>query len=145
MRIVEFESNQLEMDGQSVNAEVELWDCSGDRRFETCWPAIRHRANGAIFVCDPTAAEVGRELLLWYTEFAAKGATPHSNLMVLLHSPSSEKPTNDSAIAEFRMPREMDGVACIAADMGKGGGEELRLEFNNFLCNIIADVRRTDG
>lgn len=64
VRIVEFESNQLELEGEQVNAEVELWDCSGDRKFESCWPAIRHRSNGAIFVCNPEIHS-GADLQIW--------------------------------------------------------------------------------
>jgi Rab-like protein 5 len=33
VRIVEFESNDLELNGRNIDAEVELWDCSGDRKF----------------------------------------------------------------------------------------------------------------
>lgn len=58
--------------------------------------------------------------------------------MVLLHHTSDQ--TNDSAVAEFRLPAEMAGIACLPCNI-KRDGEELRLEFNNFLCNIIADAR----
>ncbi len=46
VRIVEFESNDLELHGQRLDAEVELWDCGGDIRFEKCWPAIRANCDG---------------------------------------------------------------------------------------------------
>ncbi len=32
VRILEFESNGLEINGRNINAEVELWDCSGDKK-----------------------------------------------------------------------------------------------------------------
>ncbi len=32
VRIVEFESNDLELNGKNMDAEVELWDCSGDKQ-----------------------------------------------------------------------------------------------------------------
>lgn len=66
MRIVEFESNDLELDGERVEAEVELWDCSGDKRYERCWPAIRYNAKGVILVCKPAEDDDGSLLLLWY-------------------------------------------------------------------------------
>ena len=31
---------------------IELWDMSGDRRFESTWPAIKYGANGVIIVLD---------------------------------------------------------------------------------------------
>uniref|UniRef100_A0A915D912 Intraflagellar transport protein 22 homolog n=1 Tax=Ditylenchus dipsaci TaxID=166011 RepID=A0A915D912_9BILA len=112
VRIVEFESNQLELEGERVNAEVELWDCSGDRRFETCWPAIRHHSNGAIFVCNPEEHN-GSDLLIWYNEFALKTGIRPKNLMCLLHRQSTERIDGESSIAEFRLPMEMGDITCL--------------------------------
>lgn len=65
MRIVEFESNDLELDGERVEAEVELWDCSGDKQYQRCWPAIRRNTDGVILVCRPDQHN-GSALLPWY-------------------------------------------------------------------------------
>uniref|UniRef100_A0A915M070 Rab-like protein 5 n=1 Tax=Meloidogyne javanica TaxID=6303 RepID=A0A915M070_MELJA len=132
VRIVEFESNQLELDGE----RVELWDCSGDRKFESCWPAIRYRCDGVIFVCNPEINK-GEDLLTWYNEFALKNGIRLRNLFILLHHTSEQ--TNDSALAEFHLPTEMAGINMIPSNIDKEG-DELRLAFNNFLCDIIADV-----
>ena len=32
--------------------KIELWDISGDRRFESTWPALKYGANGVIIVLD---------------------------------------------------------------------------------------------
>ena len=32
-RILEFEVNNISVKGKFVNAEVELWDCSGDHKY----------------------------------------------------------------------------------------------------------------
>lgn len=58
--------------------------------------------------------------------------------MVLLHNQSSERLNNDSLLAEFEMPAEMSNVTCILSNI-EHHGDDLRLEFNNFLCNIIAN------
>uniref|UniRef100_A0A914BUZ5 Uncharacterized protein n=1 Tax=Acrobeloides nanus TaxID=290746 RepID=A0A914BUZ5_9BILA len=142
VRIVEFESNELELDGERVDAEVELWDCSGDRKFESCWPAIRHGTNGAILVVNPEQA-TGEQLLLWYNEFVQKIGLRQEHVLVLLHHTSEQ--TNDSAIADFKLPSQMQGIVCIPSNIDREG-EALRLEFNNFLCNVITDTkgRKTD-
>uniref|UniRef100_A0A183BYN9 Intraflagellar transport protein 22 homolog n=1 Tax=Globodera pallida TaxID=36090 RepID=A0A183BYN9_GLOPA len=139
VRIVEFESNQLELEGDRVNAEVELWDCGGDRNFESCWPAIRHRCNGIIFVCNPELS-TGNDLLIWYSEFALRAEIGTKNLLVLLHH--TNESTNHSAIAAFRLPTEMGAIPVIPSDIDREG-DVLRLAFNNFLCDIIADVHST--
>lgn len=61
--------------------------------------------------------------------------------MVLLHHNSSERTDGDQALAEFRLPTELGDVgACIPSNIERDGAE-LRLEFNNFLCSIIAGTR----
>ena len=45
-RILELERN---------GAPVELWDVSGDQSYENCWPAIKHNADGIIFVYSSEA------------------------------------------------------------------------------------------
>jgi hypothetical protein len=72
-----------------------------------------------------------------YNEFALKTGIGPRNLLVLLHHTSER--TNDSAIAAFRLAPEMAGISVFPSNIDKEG-EELRLAFNNFLCDIIADV-----
>jgi hypothetical protein len=75
--------------------------------------------------------------LFRYNEFALKMGIRPRNLLVLLHQTNER--TNDSAIAAFRLPPEMAPISVIPSNIDKEG-EELRLAFNNFLCDIIADV-----
>lgn len=35
-----------------TNVEIELWDCSGDPRYESSWNCFRKDVNGIIFVFD---------------------------------------------------------------------------------------------
>ncbi|CAK5051521.1 unnamed protein product [Meloidogyne enterolobii] len=72
-----------------------------------------------------------------YNEFALKNGIRLRNLFILLHHTSEQ--TNDSALAEFHLPTEMAGINMIPSNIDKEG-DELRLAFNNFLCDIIADV-----
>ncbi|ELU12598.1 hypothetical protein CAPTEDRAFT_104452, partial [Capitella teleta] len=63
-RILEFE-NSVNVNGRSVNAEVELWDVSGDQKFESCWPAIAKDANGVVFVMNPDHPNHDKQLETW--------------------------------------------------------------------------------
>lgn len=54
VRILEMEktpprANRL---GAETSVQIELWDCSGDLRFEKSWSAFRKSLNGIIFVFD---------------------------------------------------------------------------------------------
>lgn len=62
--------------------------------------------------------------------------------MVLLHQNSTERVGEEQAVADFRLPSDMSEVgACIPSNIERDGAE-LRLEFNNFLCNIIINLRQ---
>lgn len=39
--------------GGSSKASVELWDTSGNARYQSCWPAIMKDAHGILFVFNP--------------------------------------------------------------------------------------------
>lgn len=43
---------------------IELWDCSGDPRYEKCWPALRLGVRGVVLVVDPERS-TSDDLLFW--------------------------------------------------------------------------------
>lgn len=52
VRILEFES-AISAGHIQANIEIELWDCSGNESFESCWTALAAKADGVILVYDP--------------------------------------------------------------------------------------------
>ena len=61
VRILETEKTYTEEQVSSIpilkknklnKVKIELWDMSGDRRFESTWPSIKYGANGVIIVLD---------------------------------------------------------------------------------------------
>lgn len=42
---------------------VELWDISGDFKYEKCWAPCQQDANGVIFVYDPMAGKSAEDAL----------------------------------------------------------------------------------
>ncbi|KAK6747666.1 hypothetical protein RB195_000704 [Necator americanus] len=135
VRIVEFESHELEINQQRVEVDVELWDCSGDLRYRDCWPAIRDGIEGVILVANPDENK-GEDLNLWCREFIAKSKMNPENVLVVLNE-IGEKRTNDGAISEFQLPSQLSSAICAACNL-QHDGDQLRLEFNQFLVNIIA-------
>ncbi|VDN06461.1 unnamed protein product [Thelazia callipaeda] len=139
VRIVEFESNELELDGERVEADVELWDCSGDEEYKVCWPAIRRDADGVILVCKPDQHK-GSALLPWYEEFVQRGNIDLSLVLVLLHTTDQQGKSN-SAIEEFHLPSpRMSGLRVVQSSINEED-DTLRLEFNTFLCRVISNVK----
>ncbi|XP_023688820.1 intraflagellar transport protein 22 homolog isoform X2 [Paramormyrops kingsleyae] len=48
VRILEFESQTLDASDKNATLDVELWDCAGDFKFESCWPALMRDSNGGM-------------------------------------------------------------------------------------------------
>ena len=51
---------------RNTNLHVELWDCSGDKKYESCWVAILREAAGVVLVYDPSIKEQEKEIQMWY-------------------------------------------------------------------------------
>nr|CDJ87135.1 Rab-like protein 5 [Haemonchus contortus] len=100
VRIVEFESHELDIRRQRIEVDVELWDCSGDLKYRDCWPAIRDGIEGVILVANPDE-NTGEDLKIWYDEFIASSNLDPENVLIVLNE-MGEKRTNDTAISGFR-------------------------------------------
>ncbi len=71
-RIQEFEKELKGKQGASTKVMVELWDVSGDPKYEKCWLAIQREANGIIFVYDSSTSTPDTEMDYWVKEFPKK-------------------------------------------------------------------------
>uniref|UniRef100_A0A915PDX9 Uncharacterized protein n=1 Tax=Setaria digitata TaxID=48799 RepID=A0A915PDX9_9BILA len=146
VRIVEFESNDLELDGERIEAEVELWDCSGDKQYERCWPAIQRNTNGVILVCRSDGNKKS-ELLPWYEEFVQRGNIDPSLVLILL-STISDSTDNGSKLTddtpEFSLIPQLSNLRVVSLNIDQDE-DNLRLEFNAFLCRVISNVKFQKG
>ena len=43
----------VEVKNRMAKVDVELWDTSGNLRFDKCWPALAREAHGVMFVFHP--------------------------------------------------------------------------------------------
>ena len=52
-----------------TKAKIELWDISGDRRYESSWPACQYGLHGAIIVVDATDSKYDNVIDDWMNGF----------------------------------------------------------------------------
>ncbi|KAK2964321.1 putative Intraflagellar transport protein 22 [Blattamonas nauphoetae] len=64
---------------------VELWDVSGDRRYEETWPAIWKDADGILFVFDADDKSQPKEMEIWYRSFAMPAELSAKHCRVFAH------------------------------------------------------------
>ena len=100
-RILEFEEGVM-AGKKNVTLAVELWDCSGDRQYEGCWPAILRDACGVVLVYDPTIKEQEKDIELWYKSYTARLGLKDAQVLLFGHTASA--PGRQS----YQAPRSLD-------------------------------------
>ncbi|XP_056248466.1 intraflagellar transport protein 22 homolog isoform X1 [Seriola aureovittata] len=89
VRILEYES-QPEGSGDNKTCEVELWDCSGDFKFESCWPALMKDSSGMVIIFNPDVPSHLKEIETWYSMFiSSQGLQENQCLLIAHHKPGS--------------------------------------------------------
>ncbi|KAF0306469.1 Intraflagellar transport protein 22 [Amphibalanus amphitrite] len=90
-RILEFDVRDINVNNRKDKVDVELWDVSGDRQYEGCWPAIQHEANGVLFVYSASRVERdARELEALYTSFVQQQGLRDSQCLVIAHQQGAD-------------------------------------------------------
>lgn len=127
-RILEFEEGVL-AGKKNVTAAVELWDCSGDRQYEGCWPAILRDVAGVVLVYDPTVKEQEKDIEMWYKSFAARLGLKDAQVIVFAHTAS---PTGGRST--YQAPRSLDKFKFINSTLDSDDiSRSMREMFKQFL------------
>lgn len=82
VRILEFDTN-VPINNRNSKADIELWDCSGNHKFQNTWPALIWELHGLVFVFNPEEEGHGRELDFFYDQFVKKSDIQDSHCLVL--------------------------------------------------------------
>ncbi|XP_054273111.1 intraflagellar transport protein 22 homolog [Macrosteles quadrilineatus] len=137
VRIVEFETQNLNMSSRGLKAEVELWDCSGDTKFEPLWPAMYKDAHGIVFVYDPSLPGVASELDNYFEAFINESGnlslTNTKNWLVIKHTKNNDS-TNTTLSNNFAK------ISQVTANVEENG-QKLRSDFSNYLAGLVVGVR----
>jgi Ras family len=69
--------------GASQEAGIELWDCSGDHAYESCWPAVIDGVQGVIALYDVTSKTQESECRVWLDTFCKAGSLQTGQIMAI--------------------------------------------------------------
>lgn len=86
-RILEFERDaphNPKKPGQG-KALVQLWDVSGNSKYDRCWPAIIKEANGIMFCYNAENPKHDQEMEGWLNYFKKKSQLPQNLQIVFAH------------------------------------------------------------
>nr|XP_046264994.1 intraflagellar transport protein 22 homolog isoform X2 [Scatophagus argus] len=131
VRILEFES-QPGGSGDNTTCEVELWDCSGDFKFESCWPALMKDSNGVAIVFNPDIPTHLKEIETWHSMFISSQGLQDSQCLLIAH----HKP--DSGVEDGRLPLAsyLTRLPLIHSNLEEEP-ENVRRAFCRYLGNVV--------
>ncbi|XP_068223177.1 intraflagellar transport protein 22 homolog [Palaemon carinicauda] len=132
-RIIEFEIPNVSVKGMTTKAEVELWDVSGDRSYENCWPAIQKGLNGVIFVYNPGRDEHAQALDSLHSHFAEQQGVRETQCIVFCHHKPGTRGKGAKLGSAFNPIPKID--THIEED---GGG--VRRDFSNFIGSVLSHM-----
>jgi len=89
--------------GRSMNLSVEMWDCSGDKQYKECWPAILRDVHGVILVYDPTIKEQEKDIELWYKTYTSRLGLSDSQVILFAHQAQA-----GNVRSTYQAPRALD-------------------------------------
>ena len=139
---------EVQVDGRGKGAnrhiriDVEIWDCSGNTKYQQCWPAMWKNADAIIFVVNPEIPNQEKELELWHKSFAVPAKIPEKHCLVFAHH--STPP--DNAVGVNAIPPLPKCVAnCRALETSLDfTSDSFKEAFEGLISTVIASRREAE-
>lgn len=128
VRILEFEAR---------NHGIELWDASGDHKYETCWKAIMADTDGVVLVYNPDAPSQDQQINDWFDYFVKKNGLKDEQCMILAHK------TSAGSSERFRPPPLFSRVS--AALTGVNSGPDIKAMFDKLAAEIASEKQQSSS
>jgi len=134
-RILEFEED-VSAGGRSMNLSVEMWDCSGDKQYKECWPAILRDVHGVILVYDPTIKEQEKDIELWYKTYTSRLGLSDSQVILFAHQAQA-----GNVRSTYQAPRALDRFTFLNTTLDHDDTtSSMRQAFKTYLGGVSAAV-----
>eukprot|EP00002_Diphylleia_rotans_P034198 TRINITY_DN732_c0_g1_i2.p2 TRINITY_DN732_c0_g1~~TRINITY_DN732_c0_g1_i2.p2 ORF type:complete len:137 (-),score=25.70 TRINITY_DN732_c0_g1_i2:386-796(-) len=123
----------------SSGVRVELWDVSGDKRFESCWPAIVKDVNGVVIVFNPDNPDDERQLDIWYNRFVEHGRIKESQCIVYAHRPNANR------LPSVHLSSQRLSRVQVVGSSFEVEPNSIKVEFERFLVSVVSAVATQQG
>uniref|UniRef100_A0A8C4PRA0 Intraflagellar transport protein 22 homolog n=1 Tax=Equus asinus TaxID=9793 RepID=A0A8C4PRA0_EQUAS len=135
VRILEFENPHVTSNNKGAGCEFELWDCGGDPKFESCWPALMKDAHGVVVVFNADMPSHLKELEMWYSCFVQQQLLQDTQCLLIAH----HKPGSGSDRGSLSLPPPLNRLRLVHSNL-EDDPEEIRLEFIKYLKSVVSSV-----
>ncbi|XP_003416565.1 intraflagellar transport protein 22 homolog [Loxodonta africana] len=135
VRILEFENPHVTSNNKGTGCEFELWDCGGDPKFESCWPALMKDSHGVVIIFNADTPSHLKEIEMWYSCFVQQQLLQDTQCLLIAH----HKPGSGSDRGSLSLPSPLNKLKLVHSNL-EDDPEEIRLEFIKYLKNIVNSV-----
>ncbi|XP_038615281.1 intraflagellar transport protein 22 homolog [Tachyglossus aculeatus] len=136
VRILEFENPQVT--NQGTVCEFQLWDCGGDRKFESCWPALMKDSHGVVIVFNADVPSHLREIEMWHSCFIQQQLLPDAQCLLIAHRKPGSGPGSggDQGNGTLLLASPLNSLKLVHSDLEEEP-EEIRTEFTKYLRSVV--------
>ncbi|XP_013916844.1 PREDICTED: intraflagellar transport protein 22 homolog isoform X1 [Thamnophis sirtalis] len=131
VRILEYEKPHFNGNSKGPGCRFELWDCGGDQKFETCWPALMKDSHGVVIIFNPDLPSHVKEIEMWYSCFVQQQQLLENQCLLIAH----HKPGTAGDVDNLTLPSPLNRLTLIHSSLEEDP-EDFRMEFVKFLKNI---------
>eukprot|EP00762_Andalucia_godoyi_P003715 ANDGO_08641.mRNA.1 Intraflagellar transport protein 22 len=146
VRCLEFERDRLAVTDSkkktttNVRCAVELWDCSGDLRFQSCWPALSQGCDGVLLVFNPDDKGQEKDVETYFRYFV-QGPDLRLESQTALFAHRQAPPAQ--RVQKIKISKALVKVP-IAQTSVDYDVDTLTIEFDKFLASCYAVKREKD-
>ncbi|XP_076248159.1 intraflagellar transport protein 22 homolog [Calliopsis andreniformis] len=134
VRILEFEVQNINLNNKNIRKDIQLWDCSGDHKFENCWPAIRKDLHGVILVYSEKSNDCLKEIQQAYDYFINQTKLGPDKCVIFCYDPEKKNPEISKSISSTFV--NVSHVKCNI----ESGGNKLKSDFSSFISTIVTKM-----
>jgi Rab-like protein 5 len=128
LRILEF-STTIDVSGLQSTISAQIWDTSGDEKYNATWPAVAYETDGLVLVYNAFDRTQGRSIPNYAKAFA-HGLQGHTVLLVAHKiGTSEEKPIR------AKLPKPIDSARIVVVN-AKEPLDDFLNTFNKFLEKV---------
>ncbi|CAL1580284.1 unnamed protein product [Knipowitschia caucasica] len=131
VRILEFEPN-FEASGDNRDCKVELWDCSGDFKIESCWPIFMKDSSGVVIVFNPDVPSHLKEIETWHSMFISSQSLQENQCLLIAHN----KPGSAAKEGHIPLASPLNRLPLIQSNLEEEP-EDVRKAFSRYLGNVM--------
>lgn len=134
-----------------VALDVELWDCSGDHKYEGCWPAICENAHGVVICYNSNNREQANEVLSWCENFIKMANLTEQKIVIFAHGKSTGEAktlrvtigskTFNVSVVSVQFQVQDPSITVVASSRLQGVNDDpysAEAQFNNFLAGLYS-------